>query len=126
MENRGGTKTYNFYFFTESWSIGGDENALTIPNLLQSIVSHKIHGASFGSHIPELPFMPYLHGDNLNGAQSNAIAQDMMKQINHIHAQVVANPDIDMDKDWKMLTILIGISLIRLYYDILTIQCRCQ
>jgi hypothetical protein len=97
MENRG-----------QSWSIGGDPDAITVPTILQSIVPHKIVGASVGTHIPELPFMPYLPSDHANGAQSNAIAQDLMKQINHVHSVVSSNPDVNMHQDWKLLTILIG------------------
>lgn len=45
----------------------------------------------------------------MNAAQSAAIVQDLLsKQLHHLHKQAVANPNIDMARDWKMLTILIG------------------
>jgi len=97
-----------------SWSIGGDDDAITLANMLQSY-STDIQGSSLGSHImevcyglvcPPLQYHPSL--DVLNAAQSGAMVDDLPHELDYLLGQLSANPDIDMDEDWKLMTILMG------------------
>ncbi|XP_049640651.1 phospholipase B1, membrane-associated-like [Suncus etruscus] len=86
-----------------SWSTGGHkvlEKQTTLPNILLKF-SSVIHGISRGSW-PELA--------GLNVAEEEARVQDMPEQANKLLQLMEFNSDIDMDNDWKLITIFIGIN----------------
>jgi len=98
-----------------SWSIGGDANATTVANFLK-YYNPQIQGPAVGSHIVEIcygplcpPFQYRPTMDVLDAAQSGAMVTDLVThEFNYLLAQLKANPNIDMEEDWKLLTILIG------------------
>eukprot|EP00033_Pygsuia_biforma_P002172 GCRY01002407.1.p1 GENE.GCRY01002407.1~~GCRY01002407.1.p1 ORF type:complete len:357 (-),score=50.06 GCRY01002407.1:238-1308(-) len=85
------------------FSIGGDEGVLTLPNLLKHYNPHLV-GASHG-----LSF-PLAKGKELNAAVSGAIVQDLDDQIDYLVKELKTNyaDSVNYEKDWKMITVLIG------------------
>jgi len=102
-------------FRGKSWSIGGDENATTVPNFLSTYVP-DIQGAALGSHVLEYcsgPFCPpyqyHPELDKFNAAQSGGMIMDLPQhEMDFLLKQVYNNPNIDIQNDWKLLSILIG------------------
>lgn len=80
LEGRGGGL---FEYRGQSYSVGGDEGAVTLPNMLSYFSGEPMQGASLGSHFVEVcigekfcpghQYRPSL--DQLNGAQSGAWVQ---------------------------------------------------
>jgi len=102
-------------FRGKSWSIGGDDNATTVPNFLKTWVPN-IQGAAKGQHLleycagPQCPNFQY-HPvvDVHNAAQSGAMIMNLpTHEMDYLLKQIYANPNIDIANDWKLLTILIG------------------
>ena len=103
--------------FTEergkSWAMGGDTNVASLANFLGRY-SPNLQGASVGSHFVEVCadyFCPSAHVpaiDHLNAAQSGAWGQNLPDQAVWLTQQMKANTKIDFEKDWKLVTILIG------------------
>lgn len=99
----------------KSWSIGSDSNATTLFNFLK-FYNPALIGGSKGSHVveicidpvcPDFQYHPAL--DVLNAAQSGAMVDDLDKhEFNYLIKQMANNPNIDMQNDWKVLTLLIG------------------
>jgi len=102
-------------FRGQSYSIGGDDNATTIPNFLSTYVPNII-GAAKGHHIleycpgapcPDFQYHPAI--DVFNAAQSGAMAINLpLHQLGYLIPQIAKHPEIDLENDWKLLTILIG------------------
>ena len=102
-----------------SWSIGGDDDAYTVPNFFARVSGH-VHkaplGASLGVQIPLEAVNIKGHPirdwdprvDQLNGAVSLAKIQDLDAQMDYLVAQSKKTPGLDFGNDWKVLTILIG------------------
>jgi phospholipase B1 len=98
-----------------SWAIGGDPNATTLATFLR-YYTPNIQGASLGEHIVELcygalcpPFQYRPAEDVLDAAQSGAMVTDLVShELNYLIKSVKANPKINFDEDWKVLTLLIG------------------
>jgi phospholipase B1 len=99
----------------QSWCIGADPNATTLFNFFKTFTP-KLIGGSLGHHVveicidpncPDYQYQPTL--DVLNAAQSGARVDDLaIHELDYLLSQLKANPNIDMDNDWKVLTILIG------------------
>ncbi|ELR25684.1 phospholipase, putative [Acanthamoeba castellanii str. Neff] len=87
--------------------IGGDDGAITMANFFRHY-SPNVVGASLGRHVVELPEFPYYDQDQLNGAQSNAGVASLMYQLEHLIQRLNSDPRVDMDKDWKIINLLIG------------------
>jgi len=86
-----------------SFPIGGDPGVLTVPNLLKEYSPPGFPiVVSIGTGLRDAP------GNGLNGAVSGSINSDMPLQAEWLVAQLKANKQINMAKDWKMLTIWIG------------------
>ncbi|KAI8969081.1 hypothetical protein BDF20DRAFT_827354 [Mycotypha africana] len=96
-----------------SYSIGGDEKAYTVPNYIKHF-QPRLNGYSTGKHIGE-----YCNADNcaanylpdqdeLNAAQSGAIAMNLDHELDYLIKQMRNMKNIDFDKDWKMINIQIG------------------
>jgi len=100
----------------QSWAIGGDSGATTLPNFFNHFTNKPVQGASRGNHFVEVCLGPSIcpghqyhpELDQLNAAQSGAWIQNLLYQISFLKQQIKNNPNIDMNKDWKVLTILIG------------------
>jgi hypothetical protein len=102
-----------------SWSIGGDDGAYTVPNFFQRVSgfphSHA-HGSSLGVQIPLEAVKIKGHAvrswdprvDQLNGAVSLAKVQDLDVQMDYLVAEAKKIQGLDFERDWKVLTILIG------------------
>eukprot|EP00163_Fabomonas_tropica_P020303 TRINITY_DN357_c0_g2_i1.p1 TRINITY_DN357_c0_g2~~TRINITY_DN357_c0_g2_i1.p1 ORF type:complete len:414 (-),score=134.69 TRINITY_DN357_c0_g2_i1:130-1371(-) len=91
----------------ESWSIGGDKDRNTVGNFLKRF-DPGLYGESTGSH-PMSPPDPAT--DHLNAAIGGSKAENMTSQAIYIVDQLKAAQDagsIDIAKDWKLLTIMIG------------------
>jgi len=102
-------------FRGQSWSVGGDENAVTVANFIKYF-NPSLVGYSTGKHLVELCYgvlcPPYQYRpalDILNAAQSGAMISDLVNhEMSFLLAQLKAHSEIDMARDWKLLTILIG------------------
>lgn len=98
----------------QSWAIGGDENATTVPNFLK-FFNPDLVGFSVGKHFVELcygPLCPPLQHhpklDVLNAAQSGAMIGDVRKQQVKYLVKQMKSEGIDIEKTWKHITLLIG------------------
>eukprot|EP01080_Neovahlkampfia_damariscottae_P008612 gene8612-559_t len=94
--------------------IGSDKNAHTVFNFFKKI-GNNIEGGSRGVGLPwnyiVWPWQVRPHSpsiDKLNGAQSNARTHQLAKQLHYVIQQAKKDKNIDYEKDWKMVTILIG------------------
>jgi phospholipase B1, membrane-associated len=88
------------------FAIGGAESLeqrITLPNLLKKF-NPDLVGFSLGSNLPETP----IDQQGLNVAVSGAIALNMTEQAMNLVARIKADPKIDIQKDWKMVTMFIG------------------
>jgi len=102
-------------FRGKSWCIGGDDNATTVPNFLSTYVPN-LQGSAKGRHALEYcggPFCPDFQyhpvEDVHNAAQSGAMIMNLgTHEMDYLLKQVYNNPNIDIQNDWKLLTILIG------------------
>lgn len=94
----------------KSFSIGGDKGALTFPNILK-FYNPDLKGMSSGEHRVEFKggaYNPKI--DRLNGAQSSATVYDLHFQLEYLLNRInqMKKSGVDTDKQWKMITILIG------------------
>lgn len=111
MGLKGGAEEYR----GQSWSIGGDSNATTFFNFLKTYNSSLI-GGSLGHHLVEICIDPICPDgqyrpsqDVLNAAQSGAMVADLnVHEYDYLVSQLTTIPGIDMQNDWKVLTLLIG------------------
>ncbi|XP_019683288.3 phospholipase B1, membrane-associated isoform X1 [Felis catus] len=84
-----------------SWSIGGDgilDTHTTLPNILKKFNPH-ILGFSTGT-LEETA--------GLNVAVEGARARDMPTQARDLVERMKNNPEIDLENDWKLITLFIG------------------
>lgn len=88
-----------------SFSIGGDEYALTLPNLFKKYTNSNkiIQGFSTGNHSFESVGSVRYEQDNLNAAQSGAVVQDLFSQIDYL-----GNKTQTIYTEWSHLTLFIG------------------
>jgi len=99
------------------FSIGGNPNQYTIPNWLMHY-NPNLQGASIGYSLPLdaikwenhiiQPFDPAVA--HLGAGQSGAKVEDVPAQVDYLQQQLLTtyNTTVDYEKDWKMLTIMIG------------------
>lgn len=97
-----------------SFSIGGDEDAVTLPNLFRHFTD-KLVGFSLGTNAAQVcyggncPPIHYSTMDSNNGAKSGSLTFDMVSsQVNYLIRQVNQKPDMNVAQDWKVLTLMIG------------------
>ncbi|KAM9635478.1 phospholipase B1, membrane-associated [Trichechus inunguis] len=84
-----------------SWSIGGDgvlETHTTLPNILKKFNPH-ILGFSTGTQEETA---------GLNVAVDGARARDMPAQARDLVEQMKKSPEINLEKDWKLITLFVG------------------
>jgi phospholipase B1 len=97
-------------------SIGLDKHAITFPNFLKLVGKQDLKGGSVGRDFPWdaihwkngsiiKPHNPSV--DHLNAAQSMAKADRLDSQIDYLLKQLPFE-GVDINKDWKVLTIVIG------------------
>lgn len=101
----------------QSWSIGGDVQAYTLPSILRHY-NPDVVGASVGQHEVEVCWgylCPASHEpaeDKLNAAQTGAMMYDMIHtysdQVDYIIAELKKMQQIDFMHDWKVLTFFVG------------------
>jgi len=86
-----------------SFPIGADPGVITLPNLIKQYSPPGFPiGGSIGTGLRDAP------GNGLNGAVSGAINSDLLGQAQWLVEQLKANKQINMAKDWKMLSVWIG------------------
>ncbi|XP_043836931.1 phospholipase B1, membrane-associated [Dromiciops gliroides] len=84
-----------------SWSIGGDgilETHTTLPNILKKF-NPSLHGFSTGTEKETA---------GLNVAVGGALAQDLPSQARELVDKMKNSLEINLEQDWKLITILIG------------------
>lgn len=93
-------------------TVGIDATTSSMGNFFDKIGS-GVKGGSSGRGLPWSaqpwgirPNNPLV--DHLNGAQSNARIAHLSNQINYLVKQGKIEPGVDFEKDWKLLTVLIG------------------
>lgn len=98
-----------------SFSIGGDDGAITLPNMFKyfnpSLVGYSVGShysdVCYGSTCPELHYVPI--EDANNAAKSGSLISDMVSwQLSFLINQINRQPDMDVSQDWKVLSIMIG------------------
>lgn len=88
----------------KSWSIGGDgdfEEVITIPNVLKKY-NPDLKGFSLG-----IGGVNSRHA-HLNVADPGDISQDMKGQAELLVERLNSEPGVDMQNDWKVITLFIG------------------
>lgn len=99
-----------------SFSIGGDPGAVTIANLFKYFNPNLV-GYSLGTYAVDVCYENTCgtsrydsdQDENNNAAKSGSMVVDLMsKQVNYLIRQINENPNINVQQDWKVLTILIG------------------
>ncbi|KAI9362779.1 hypothetical protein BD770DRAFT_315966 [Pilaira anomala] len=100
-----------------SFAMGGDPDAMTMPNIL-NYYSHDLYGASKGDHIisicfgnqicPKGQYRPKI--DVLNAAQSGARSLNLFHQLDYIEDELeeLYESGLASPTDWKLLTFFIG------------------
>jgi phospholipase B1 len=98
-----------------SFSMGGDEGAVTLPNFFKYF-NPALVGASqgtypaevcYGNNCPAIRYLP--NQDANNAAKSGSMVFDMVSlQLNYLIRQLNMNPLMDVQQDWKVMTILVG------------------
>ncbi|KAM5143269.1 phospholipase B1, membrane-associated [Callospermophilus lateralis] len=86
-----------------SWSIGGDgalETHTTLPNILKKF-NPSIFGFSTSTHEETA---------GLNVAAEGARARDMPAQARDLVERMKTSPEVNLKKDWKLITLFIGVN----------------
>lgn len=99
-----------------SFSMGGNPNVATLPNLFK-IFNPNVIGQSIGTYPAEAcygvncPAMKYYPGQDMNNAaKAGSLVADMVSlQANYLIRQVNQRNNIDVVNDWKVLSIMIGV-----------------
>lgn len=98
-----------------SFSVGGDAGYFTLPNLIKffnpAVVGYSTGTYSsavcYGLNCPSLQFFP--DQDVNNAAKAGSMVFDMVSlQLNYLIREINQNPKMDVQNDWKVLTIHIG------------------
>ncbi|KAI9279302.1 hypothetical protein BY458DRAFT_431822 [Sporodiniella umbellata] len=107
-----GFNTFNEYRGL-SYSIGGDENAFTVPNYLKHY-QPELKGQASGDHIGlfcsvnSCPGKYIPEKDQLSAALSGSLSVNLQHQLNYLIPEMQAIQGVDMQNDWKMINIQIG------------------
>uniref|UniRef100_A0A0G4HB82 Uncharacterized protein n=1 Tax=Chromera velia CCMP2878 TaxID=1169474 RepID=A0A0G4HB82_9ALVE len=98
-----------------SWFIGGDSKATTTTSILRHYSVDGLMGYSKGHHLPEICFGPICpplqrrhETDQLNAAQSGALAMNLFNQWNYLRDMMLDDKTIDIRGSWKLMNIFIG------------------
>jgi phospholipase B1 len=95
-------------FRGKSYITGGDEEMITVANFIK-YYNPNLFGASYGSHLVQLPNEPYLWPQDYgNAAQSGAVASDLLGQLEHLYKVLSKNSSVNIKENWKLLNMLIG------------------
>ncbi|KAK6640436.1 hypothetical protein RUM44_012130 [Polyplax serrata] len=89
-----------------SWAIGGQETwrqYLTLPNILKEFNPNLI-GYSTGDSL----YSANRERSQLNAAEPGARSRDLLGMTENLIERIKNHPGIDLQKDWKMVTIFIG------------------
>ncbi|RVE57408.1 hypothetical protein OJAV_G00215900 [Oryzias javanicus] len=84
-----------------SWSIGGDETletVTTLPNILKKF-NPNIKGMSFGVGKEQTGFNMAISGAKISGIPG---------QVRNLIDNMKADPSVDFENDWKLVTLFIG------------------
>ncbi|ORY90421.1 hypothetical protein BCR43DRAFT_518886 [Syncephalastrum racemosum] len=98
-----------------SFAIGGDRDAVTLPNILEHYAGAGLQGASVGTRPPQicedelwsLCIGTEHHGDDhFNAAQSGATSLNFTQQVQYLIERI--GRGTSFDDEWKILTIFLG------------------
>ncbi len=111
----GALATNVFQVFTEyrgvSFCAGGDGNwtqYLTVPNIIKEF-NPNLYGYSVGQHKIDQSVPPGgMPGDFFNVAVSGSEADNTIRQAKVLVAKMRSDPRVDFDRDWKLVTVLVG------------------
>ncbi|KAI8084633.1 uncharacterized protein BX664DRAFT_266357 [Halteromyces radiatus] len=103
-------------FRGHSYAIGGDSGAITLPNIMNHYTPVK-KGPSVGTTLAttcniiadtcsSIQYTP--SADQLNGALSGAMSFNLQTELGYVLSQMKSISGIDVQNDWKMITIQIG------------------
>jgi len=88
-----------------SWSVGGyrslERGVTTLPNILKNFNSKLVGYSTKTGNVDS-------SGAGLNVAVPGNIAEHMPYQARLLVNRMKARPDVDLNSDWKMITLLIG------------------
>eukprot|EP00026_Physarum_polycephalum_P012990 Phypoly_transcript_13345.p1 GENE.Phypoly_transcript_13345~~Phypoly_transcript_13345.p1 ORF type:complete len:342 (+),score=36.57 Phypoly_transcript_13345:133-1026(+) len=87
-----------------SFPIGAEQGFNTLPNILQQYTAGPLKGVSTGIG----PLGPANGYNGLNAAVQSTISSDMLGQAQWLVQQITTNTNVNMQQDWKILTIWIG------------------
>ncbi|KAI8908993.1 hypothetical protein EDD86DRAFT_191129 [Gorgonomyces haynaldii] len=97
-----------------SFAIGGDDNAVTVPNFMKRY-NPDIVGASVGEHIANIcyglicpPFQYRPSYDKFNAARSGSLAFNLDNQVDWLMGEMYWNNKVDWNNDYKLIHLLIG------------------
>jgi len=99
----------------KSFSMGGDPGAVALPNFFKYFNPALIGYSTgtypaevcYGSNCPAVRYYPIQ--DANNAAKSGSMVFDMVSsQVNYLIRQINKSPNMDVQLDWKVLTIMIG------------------
>jgi len=85
-----------------SYSMGGDQGVVTLPNILHNFTSPLL-GMSTG-----IGKRDEYSGNGLNGAVSGSRAQNLTEQVKWFISALAKRTDINPAQDWKILSVWIG------------------
>jgi len=96
-----------------TWSMGGDDGYITLPNIIRHVGSHRrpLIGPSLSYHFIEMRNEPHDYPEDMaNAAQSGAKAEDLIKNSGNQSAYLDnwASKHGVTDDMWKVVTIFIG------------------
>ncbi|KAI9268040.1 hypothetical protein BDA99DRAFT_461454 [Phascolomyces articulosus] len=101
----------------ESYSIGGNRDAITLAKFIQNY-SPTAQGASIGSRFPTTPcvdencsILQYEYrplNDRLNAAISGSMAMNLDRQLDYLITRMKTMIGVNFNQHWKLLTIQIG------------------
>lgn len=101
--------------YGRAFSIGGDAGATTLANFFRFFNPNVVGFSTGGApaqicHGPSCPALQYdAAAMQNNAAKSGSLVVDMAsQQVTYLIRQVNQNPNIDVQNDWKVLTIMIG------------------
>jgi phospholipase B1 len=96
-----------------SFSIGGDEKAITLGNYFAQ-QNPEIIGRSLGTHGPNICTPTFCLGvytpelDRLNAARTGATSANLNNQVDYLVQQMKNTSKINFEQDYKFISVLIG------------------
>ncbi|XP_073841452.1 phospholipase B1, membrane-associated-like [Musca autumnalis] len=81
--------------------IGNWRTVLTLPNILK-VFNPNLYGFATDN------VLTHEKGSNFNIAEPMAMSRDLVYQVHNLIQRLKADPNVNMQQDWKLLTIFVG------------------